>query len=400
MTKIISKNAFIGNLEEYRQVFEEIDVVIIIIDMNGRIDYVNRYLRKFLGEENKRFTGTNIADSRLFQESLSRKDILNILFNQKEFLTHSKDKHGNLLHLAWKTKAFNHQGRKKILAIVRDMSSLINLRKKIEYYNENLQEEVLKRTQELEKEKQKAVDLHRAKAIFLSKLSHEIRTPLTAITGYTDLIKEGNLSAEQQSKYLSIINRNARSLLDMVNETLNMIQIEQDKYQIKEQIFDLESVIFDVFETYSVMAREKGLDFDFEISPEVPKELYSDPQAIRQILINLVTNALKFTNQGGVKLKVVQRSIPHKGSKRLYFYVEDTGVGIPKEYRKKIFGHFEQYLDSDAVYARGSGLGLSICKQLAKLLGGDVKLINSEKNLGSVFVFTLPIRRKLKLTQS
>jgi len=382
----------IAAMKKFGEVFEELDDIILIIDKQGTFVYVNRALRKHLGFQKKRFTGKNIVDCFLFDEKLPNEDIVKMIYNKRDFVTHIKNSQDEIRHLAWKTKIFTQNNQKYVLSIIRDVTPQIKLQKTAEQYSMNLQEMVYQRTQQLEKEKQKALELHQAKAIFLSKMSHEFRTPLTAIKGCVEMIKDEELSTTEKDKCLSVIDRNANSLLSMINDTLNMIQIEQNKYQIHEKEFELKPILKAVVDTCQVLASRKGLDIKLELKEDVPRFMFSDPVAIEHILTNLIGNAIKYTEKGKIVLRVKQRYFPKTYKKKLYFYIEDTGVGIPLEYHRRIFRSFEQYLDNQIVHARGSGLGLAISKQLSKLLGGNLKLLSSKLDVGSTFVFSLPIR--------
>lgn len=388
----LKKSSHQAIFDQYREVFEEIEDIILILDQDGMIEYVNRALRKHLGFEKRSYTGKNVTDCLLFDENIPDAEFIKRLYRQRDFMTHVKNAEGETLHFSWKTKIFSDNGEKKLLAILRDMTLQIRLQRKAEEYSKNLQDMVYQRTQQLEKEKQKAIELHQAKAIFLSKMSHELRTPLTAICGYSELLDEKGVSSADRKKYLHVIQKNAQGLLEMINETLDMVQLEQNKYQISERSFSLHSLIKDLQETFEVLAEEKQLKLKCSIAEGIPDKMYSDPIAIRQILTNLVGNAIKFTSHGGVALKVKQRTFPHRMTQKIYFYVEDTGIGIPQEHHRRVFRSFEQYLDNQYVHARGSGLGLAIGKQMAKLLGGNIKLLSSQPNSGSTFVFSFPVR--------
>ncbi len=383
-------------LERYREIFEEMEDIILIIDRKGIIEYVNRALRKKLGHYKTWYTGKNIADAlKVSDDSLKKEAFIRLLYQKKQFNTLVKNAHGDQLFFSWKNKPFVEHGQKKLMAVIRDVTSEIKLKKKSENYSKTLQETVHKRTKQLQKEKQKAVDLHQAKAIFLSKMSHELRTPLTSIKGYADLLHETDLSREQREKYVSVIERNAQSLLDMVNETLDMVKVEQNKYQIRERSVSLKTLLQDLEDTFTIMAQDKGLELIFHQSRGLPEKIISDPQAIKQILTNLIGNAIKFTQKGSITITVKIRSFEHKAAQKLYFYVKDTGLGIPKEYHKRVFKSFEQYLDHHVVPTKGTGLGLAISRQMARLLGGNVKLVSSDPQKGSKFVFSLPVREKI-----
>ena len=380
------------SLEDFREIFEEIDEIILIIDKQGTITYVNRALRRHLGFRKKRFTGRNVTDCGLFPTHHSAEQILKKIFSRRAFHSTATTAQRLPKTLSWKTKPFQQDGQRMVLATIRDISDEEQHKRKVEKYTENLQEMVFQRTRDLEREKQKALELHQAKAIFLSRMSHEMRTPLTAIRGYAEVLQDEKRDADDL-RSLKVIERNAERLLEMINETLDMVKLEQNKYQIQEQPFHLRTELQDIIDTYNVLAREKGLDLEVVLREDIPQTLYSDPNAIRHILTNLIGNALKFTKQGRIRMRVKIRSFKDSLAKKLYFYIEDTGIGIPPEAHKQIFRSFEQYLGNQDTHHPGTGLGLSISRQLARLLGGQVKLISSEPNKGSTFVFSLPVRK-------
>lgn len=385
------KTPFIGSIEPYRELFEEIEDVLLIVNERGKIEYVNRALRKQFGLKQKTFTGRFIEESMLFPADFKRKKILEKLFRERDFVTEVVYQKQPLF-FSWKTKVFHRQKGRKIMAVVRNISSTIELQQKVHDYAKNLEDMVFKRTHLLEREKQKALELNHTKVIFLSRMSHELRTPLTAIRGYAELLQESQTAPEDREKYLTIIGRNAQRLLDMIDETLQMIRLEQHKYQILEQKFSLRDLLHDIVDTYVVLAQKKGLTLRYDLANDLPEEIYSDPNALRQILTNLIGNAIKFTEQGTVTLQVRQRTLAHSLGTKLYFSVEDTGLGIPVEHQRRIFKSFEQHLDHHTVHSRGTGLGLAISRHLSKLLGGNLKLSHSEPHQGSTFVFVLPLR--------
>lgn len=387
-------------LDRYREIFEEIDDIILIIDKKGTIEYVNRSLRNRLGHQKRWYTGKNIAhclNDNLYPEEKSL--FIKKLFKKGHLDTHILNVNGDQLYFSWKIKVFQENGQQKVMAVIRDVTQESQVKSKADDYRKNLQDTVHKRTQQLEREKQKAVDLHQAKAIFLSKMSHELRTPLTSIKGYAELLHDKSVKAEERDKYVSVIERNAQTLLDMINETLDMVKLEQNKYQMRERVVRLPILLRDLEDTFQIMAKEKGISLHFHLAKEIPEKILSDPQGMNQILTNLIGNAIKFTQKGGITIRVKMRSFPHKSSRKLYFYVEDTGVGIPKEYHRRVFSSFEQYLDHHVVQSSGTGLGLAISRQMARLLGGNVKLVGSQMYKGSTFVFSLPLREKTPSTR-
>lgn len=387
---------FQESINQYRQALEQIEDIIFVINEKGRIMYVNRALRNFLGRPKDIFTGKHIEECRLFDgEAKGRSEMIHMLFSESLFQSTTRNGKNEKRYLEWKNKVFTVNDQKKVICVVRDVTEAYLLQKQVEDYNQNLLDMVEKRTKEIELQKNSAMELASAKAIFMSKMTHELRTPLTAVTGYCELI-EDLLSTHQTEakKYLSIIERNSRSLLEIIDDVIDMVRLEQDRYKIKNTRFDIRALVEEIKETYSIFAREKGLDMNLSISEKIPKSIVADAQAIRRVLTNLIGNALKYTPAGSVSIRVSIRYYPRKRRHTLYIYVKDTGMGIPKDQQKRVFRPFYQYHENQPSQQRSSGLGLAISQHLAKLMGGNLKLVSSEVDKGSSFVFSLPINNR------
>ncbi len=234
--------------------------------------------------------------------------------------------------------------------------------------------------------KEKAEQGARAKAEFLATMSHEIRTPMNGVIGMTDLLKRTKLTKEQ-SDYVDTIRISGDNLLTVINDILDYSKIEQGKMEMDMQSFDVIETCEDVLALLFSSAAKKKIELLFTYDKQIPRSIVSDPHRLKQILVNLINNAIKFTEKGEVVLNLQSKVLNDKAY--IEFQIKDTGIGIAKNKLDKLFLSFSQVDASIARRFEGTGLGLAISKQLVNLLGGEIGL-ESEVNKGSTFYFTVP----------
>ncbi|MBX9603958.1 MAG: response regulator [Bryobacteraceae bacterium] len=266
------------------------------------------------------------------------------------------------------------------------IEALLASEDEIRQHRELLEHRIRLRTEELEATTRRALEASQSKSEFLANMSHELRTPMNGVLGMMDIVLESRLTPEQREQ-LETAQRCAYSLLALLNDILDLSKIEAGKMVLERIPFDARKVVEDCVKTALPRCRHKGIEIRPEIHPGVPPQIIGDPLRTRQILENLVSNAVKFTEQGGVTISV--RDVSQDGALALLFEVRDTGPGISKE---KLAAIFEKFTQADGSISRkygGTGLGLAITRSLVEIHGGEIT-VDSEPGRGSTFAVRLP----------
>lgn len=248
--------------------------------------------------------------------------------------------------------------------------------------NAELERLVIERTQELEEARSLADAANASKSAFLANMSHEIRTPMTAILGYADLLSEPGQTPADRESHIYTIRRQGEHLINLINDILDLSKIEADKLRVERIPCSLAVLLQDVALLFSGRAAAKGINLSFVAETPLPETIVTDPTRLKQVLINLVGNAVKFTDRGSVQVRV---SAEPEGFVRVQ--VTDSGVGMTPEQVSRVFKPFSQADESTTRRFGGSGLGLTISQRLARLLGGDIS-VASEAGVGSTFAVT------------
>ncbi len=238
-------------------------------------------------------------------------------------------------------------------------------------------------------DKQSALQANEAKSLFLANMSHEIRTPLNGIVGFTELLKTTDLN-DEQNEFISIIDKSSENLLSIINNILDLSKVESNKVEIESIVFDSETEFDSAIETYAVGAADKNIDLNYYLDPSISKKLKGDPTKVKEILINLLSNAIKFTSYGGTINVEIKKIQTEDGENRIYFSVQDDGIGMTKEQQSRIFTAFSQADVSVTRKYGGTGLGLTLSSQFVELMGGNLEL-ESAKDEGTTFFFSLQL---------
>lgn len=304
------------------------------------------------------------------------------VLNQKGEVTH-------ILHQVEDVTSFILSQDAMAAEIYRQSEEVRSSNLQLKISKELLEQKVEERTAELHQAKESAEAASRMKSAFLANMSHEIRTPLGAIIGFTDLLKEGNLDSAERDQFLEVISRSGKALTSLIDDVLDLAKVEAGRLAIDVVDFSLYDLMSDAVELFRGKARQKGIYLLLNIDEEAPTRICSDPTRVRQILVNLIGNAIKFTNKGGVRIDL---KLVSKKNESLQFKVDikDSGIGLTEEQREWLFQPFAQADNTTTRKYGGTGLGLSLSKRLSEALGGNITISQSNPGQGSTFTFTFP----------
>ena len=370
-----AENALRESEEQYRLLVENTSDWIWEVDCNGVFTYVSPQVTSLLGYEPEELRGKMFFDleapeelprvERFFEEAVRSRQSVSGFQN-------------TCLHKDGRRVVIEASG----VPILDRRGELLGYRGVNRDITERKRAEV-----ELATAKEAAEAANRAKSEFLANMSHEIRTPMTAILGYTDLLMIDDNSPEERASHLQTIHRNGESLLKLINDILDLSKIEADKMAVEPRDCPMSQIVEDVASSLRVRAAEGGLGFQIDYLPPLPQTIRTDPERLRQILLNLVGNAIKFTEKGGVRISV-RCVLEPDSSPRIEFAVADTGIGMAPEEISRLFEPFTQADTSTTRRFGGTGLGLTISKRLAQMLGGDIR-VQSTPGKGSTFTLSI-----------
>lgn len=369
----INEKQYSATISLYKYIIEQIPMAVEVVNSDGIIEYTNPYFSKLTGYKEEEVQGKRFD---VFFENHSSKDVY---YDIQKKINERNSWHGEYLNYKKNNETYEEESQ---------IYPIFNEKNEVTYFV-SISEDITDRKEEKQALKNallQAEEANVAKSQFLANMSHEIRTPMNAILGMAYLSLQTQLD-EKQEGYVRKIYAAAQSLMDIINDILNFSKIEADRLELEHSEFNLDHCVSDAIGIATYVGYEKGLEFLYQVEEGIPRVVIGDSLRLKQIITNLVGNAVKFTSQGTISIHVKELNRSH-GKVKLQFIVSDTGIGISKEDMTKLFDAFSQVDNSTSRIYGGTGLGLAICKKLVAMMEGDI-WVESKLNEGSQFIFTV-----------
>ena len=371
----------------YREIVTNMLEGVMVISMKGKITMLNPAAERMLGltQEDIGDSFINVFFTREGTDAFTEA-ILDTVYEKEKVSNMPVDYllEGETRNLSLTTSYIHNDGEKSVVVVMEDVTELNELRDA-----QTALDKIRKLNREYEKAKDEAIRANEAKSLFLSNMSHEIRTPINAVLGMNEMILR-ECADRQILSYAANIRSSGKTLLFLINDILDMSKIESGKMEIVRVEYEPENLMMDLWNVIYLRAQEKGLAIRFSLDETLPRVLYGDDVRIKQIVTNLLTNAVKYTPQGSIEMKVAYE---RSGGEELCLMISvaDTGMGIRKEDMGKLFESFQRLDEEKNRNIEGTGLGMNITMSLLKLMDGEMK-VESEYGEGSVFTVTIPQR--------
>lgn len=377
--------------KDYKNLYKEIVTNLLegvmVISMKGKITMLNPAAEHILGLTQEDI-GNSFLNVFLTREGTDdfNEVILDTIYEKDKVSNMPVDYmlEGEMKNLSLTTSYIHSDGEKSVVVVMEDVTELNELRDA-----KTALDKIKKLNREYEKAKDEAVRANEAKSLFLSNMSHEIRTPINAVLGMNEMILR-ECTDKQLLSYAANVQSSGKTLLFLINDILDMSKIESGKMEIVKVDYELENLLMDLWNIIYLRAQEKGLSIRFTLDETLPRTLYGDDVRIKQIVTNLLTNAVKYTPQGGIEMKVAYEKTGGE-ELMLKISVKDTGMGIRQEDMGKLFESFQRLDEEKNRNIEGTGLGMNITMSLLKLMDGEMK-VESEYGKGSEFTVTIPQR--------
>lgn len=371
----------------YKEIVTNLLEGVMVISMKGKITMLNPAAEHILGLTQEDI-GNSFINVFLTREGTDdfNEVILDTIYEKDKVSNMPVDYmlEGETRNLSLTTSYIHSDGEKSVVVVMEDVTELNELRDA-----KTALDTIKKLNREYEKAKDEAVRANEAKSLFLSNMSHEIRTPINAVLGMNEMILR-ECKDEQLLSYAANVQSSGKTLLFLINDILDMSKIESGKMEIVQVEYELENLLMDLWNIIFLRAQEKGLSIRFLLDETLPKTLFGDDVRIKQIVTNLLTNAVKYTPQGGIEMRVAYEKKDGE-ELTLIISVKDTGMGIRQEDMGKLFESFQRLDEEKNRNIEGTGLGMNITMSLLKLMNGEMK-VESEYGKGSEFTVTIPQR--------